>query len=129
VIGKDPDFFYEFCLTGWGATRIEDFEPDMLDAYRRSWRDPAMIHGSCSDYRAAATVDLEHDGADLDRKVACPTLAFWGSKGVMHRHFDIAAAWRARCASLSAQTLPGGHFFIDQCPQETARTLLSFLAG
>jgi haloacetate dehalogenase len=88
-----------------------------------------MIHGSCSDYRAAATVDLEHDAADIDRQVLCPTLALWGSRGVLHRLFDVAAAWRKRCADLRTATLPGGHFFIDQFPGETARILLDFLGA
>ena len=26
MIGKDPDFFFETCLVGWGATRVEDFD-------------------------------------------------------------------------------------------------------
>lgn len=129
MIGADPDFFYETCLVGWGATQLSDFDADMLAAYRRSWREPAMIHGSCSDYRAAAGIDLEHDAADIDRKVACPTLALWGGNGVMHKLFDMAAAWRKRCAKVSPQTLPGGHFFVDQFPIETARVLTDFLRG
>jgi haloacetate dehalogenase len=63
MIGYDPDFFYETCLVGWGATKITDFDQETLADYRRSWRDEAMIHGSCSDYRAAASIDLEHDQA------------------------------------------------------------------
>jgi haloacetate dehalogenase len=127
LIGSDPDFFYETCLAGWGATRIEDFDPEMLAEYRRCWRDPGMIHGSCSDYRAAATIDLDHDAADIGRKVACPTLAFWGSEGLMHRYFDIAAAWRKRCDDVRSEMLPGGHFFADQFPDQTAQLLLKFL--
>jgi haloacetate dehalogenase len=127
LIGNDPDFFYETCLVGWGATKIADFDPEMLAAYRRSWRDPAMIHGSCSDYRAAASIDLTHDAADLGRRVTCPTLAFYGADGVMAKLFDIPAEWRKRCADLRAATLPGGHFFVDQLPDETARILLDFL--
>ncbi|MDB6082177.1 MAG: alpha/beta hydrolase, partial [Gammaproteobacteria bacterium] len=61
LIGHDPDFFFETCLVGWGATTLADFDPEMLEEYRRAWRDPAMIHGACSDYRAAASVDLAHD--------------------------------------------------------------------
>ena len=59
LIGSDPDFFYETCLVGWGATRLSDFDAEMLANYRRAWSDPAMIHGSCSDYRAAASIDLD----------------------------------------------------------------------
>ena len=129
MIGNDPDFFYETCLVGWGAAKVEDFDPEMLADYRRCWRDKAMIHGSCSDYRAGATIDLDHDRADLARQVQCPALAFWGAKGLMHKLFDIEAQWRQRCANLKAASLPGGHFFIDQFPAETARILADFLGA
>jgi len=129
LIGNDADFFYETCLIGWGATKIGDFDAEMLAAYRHAWRDPAMIHGSCSDYRAAASIDLEHDAADIDRKVACPTLVFFGASGAMARLFDITTEWRKRCARVVEASLPGGHFFVDQFPAETARILLGFLTG
>jgi haloacetate dehalogenase len=127
MIGADPDFFYETCLVGWGAAKIGDFDPDILADYRRAWRDPAMIHGSCSDYRAAATIDLEHDGADIGRKVACPTLVFYGAAGTMARLFDIPAEWRKRCENVVEASLPGGHFFVDQFPDEVATRLATFL--
>jgi haloacetate dehalogenase len=127
VIGNDPDLFYETCLVGWGATTLSDFNPEMLADYRRSWRDPKMIHGSCSDYRAAASIDLQHDEADIERSVTCPALAFYGSSGVMAKLFDIPAEWRKRCSTLESQSLPGGHFFVDQYPDDTAQILLRFL--
>ena len=127
VIGHDPDFFYETCLLGWGATKLSDFDHEMLADYRRAWRNPEMIHGSCSDYRAAASIDLDHDAADIDRKVQCPTLAFYGSQGAMAKLFDIPAEWRKRCSALHDVSLPGGHFFVDQFPDQTAAMLLKFL--
>jgi haloacetate dehalogenase len=127
LIGNDPDFFFETCLVGWGATRISDFDPEMLAAYRRAWRVPAAIHGFCSDYRAAASVDLDHDVSDLDRKVSCPTLVFHGASGTMAKLFDIPAEWRKRCATVVEASLPGGHFFVDQFPDDTAQILLGFL--
>lgn len=129
LIGADPDYFYETCLVGWGATRIEDFDAGMLAEYRRAWRDPQMIHGSCSDYRAAGTVDLEHDRADIDRRVACPTLVFYGASGVMARLFDIPAEWRKRCGHVVEAALPGGHFFVDQFGRESAEVLAKFIGG
>ena len=77
----------------------------------------------------AASIDLEHDAADIDKKVACPTLAFWGGDGVMHKLFDIGAAWRKRCQYVAMESLPGGHFFIDQFPAETAQIVAKFLKG
>jgi haloacetate dehalogenase len=127
IIGNDPDFFYETCLVGWGATNISNFDREMIAEYRRAWRDPGMIHGSCSDYRAAASIDLDHDAADIDKRVQCPTLAFYGAAGQMARLFDIPAEWRKRCADLSTSSLPGGHFFVDQFPNDVAQTLTDFL--
>lgn len=129
LIGADPDFFYETCLFGWGRTALSDFDPDQLADYRRIWRDPAMIHGSCADYRAAATVDLGLDEADAGRLVDCPTLVFYGASGVISQLFDIEAAWRERCRSMQVASLPAGHFFIDQFPDATAAALLRFLQG
>lgn len=116
AIGNDPDFFYETCLVGWGATRVEDFDPAMLEAYRRAWRNPEMIHGSCSDYRAAATADLELDMVNIDHAIACPTLVFYGSEGQMARLFDIPAEWRKRCEKVTEASLPGGHFLSISSP-------------
>ena len=129
LIGANPDYFYETAMTGFGRARIADFAPDMIAEYRRCWRDPAMIHGSCSDYRAGASIDIEHDAADLARKVACPTLVLWGELGPMARNYDVAAEWRARCSDVRTASLPSGHFFIDAMPNETAAILLKHLGG
>ena len=127
MIAGNPDFFYETCLLGWGATGIEAFDQEMLAAYRKSWRDKAMIHGSCSDYRAAATVDLEHDELDRHKKVQCPTLVMYGAKGQMAQLFDLPAQWRQRCLESTDAHLPGGHFFVDQFPDATSGILHEFL--
>jgi len=127
LIGADPDFFYETCLTGLGVGRLKDFDAEQLAEYRRAWRDPAMIHGSCSDYRAAASIDLEHDAADLNRKVEAPLLAFYGANGLMAKLFDIPAEWRKRAVNVQGASLPAAHFFPDLLPQATADTLIGFL--
>ena len=127
MIAADPDFFFETCLVGWGATRLEEFNAEMLAEYRRCWREPGMIHGSCSDYRAAASIDLDHDSADLETKLACPTLVFYGASGKIGRLFDIPAQWGKRCTDVTVASLPGGHFFVDQFPERTSQILKDYL--
>ncbi len=129
MIEKDPDFFYETCLVGWGATKITDFDPEMLAAYRTARRDPRMIHGSCADYRAAASADLTHDESDIGKKVTCPTLVFFSSTGAMAGLFDIPNEWRKRCGDVRQASLPGGHFFVDQFPERTAEFILSHITA
>ena len=45
-------------------------------------------------------------------------------------HCVVAGApWRKRCSNLRTGTLPGGHFFVDQFPGETAAILSEFLGS
>lgn len=129
LIGHDPDSFFETCLLGWGKSKLSDFDADQLAAYRAAWRDPDMIRGSCADYRAAATIDSEHDEADQQPRITCPALVAYGADGVMADMFDIPALWRNTCTSVTEGPVPGGHFFIDQYPDETAALLRAFLTS
>jgi haloacetate dehalogenase len=129
LIGADPLFYLHRKLTGWGTGGLEQFAPEALAAYQRSFSDPAVIHGSCEDYRAAATIDLEHDEADLDRRIECPLLALWGEHGLMHKHFDVLATWRERSRQVEGKALPCGHYLPEECPAETTAELARFFAA
>lgn len=128
MIGADPDYYFESCLLGWGGATLEDFPAEALEAYRKSWRDPACIHAMCNDYRAAIDVDFALDAADLDRQVSCPALVLYGATGAMAKQYDVEATWAPRLANMRAAAIPGGHFFVDQHPSETAEALLDFLS-
>ena len=71
--------------------------------YLRTSSDPANIHAMCEDYRAGASIDLEHDAADLSKKIACPLLTLWGLKGPMGRIYDVLAIWKERGVNVSRQ--------------------------
>ena len=126
VIGADPDHFYEACLLGWGGASLADFDPEMLAAYRKSWHDPGAIRGGCNDYRAAATIDLEHDKADLGQKISCPCLIMYGANGAMARLFDVPQTWKSRCDDMHQSAIEGGHFFVDEKPDLVASELAGF---
>jgi hypothetical protein len=127
MIGHDPDAYFERCLLGFGKAELSDFDPAQLAAYRAAWHDPAMIRATTDDYRAAIDVDLAHDAQDLHRQVAAPALVLYGADGAMARLMDVPATWAPRLARMQAQALPGGHFFPDQAPEDTAAALRAFL--
>ena len=95
--------------------------------YLRCFRNPATIHAACEDYRAGASIDLQHDEADLNRKITCPLLALWAERGAMHRMFDVAATWRERAINVKGKALFGGHFLTEESPHETLAELRAFL--
>lgn len=129
LIGHDPDWYFESCLTGWGSADLDDFPPQALYAYRQSWRWPDAIAGMCNDYRAAIRHDFDHDAADLDRRVTCPSLVLYGVDGTMAKHYDVPATWANRLDNMTSRALPGGHFFPDLHPAETAEVLIDFLTS
>jgi haloacetate dehalogenase len=91
---------------------------------------PEAIHASCEDYRAAATIDLDHDRASraAGEKIACDLLVVWGSRGVVGRLYDPLALWRAQCsASVTGQALDASHFLAEELPDETAALLSGHL--
>ncbi|SNR42913.1 alpha/beta fold hydrolase [Puniceibacterium sediminis] len=129
MIAHDPDSYFERCLLGFGKAQLSDFDPARLAAYRKAWRHPESIRAMCNDYRAAIDVDFADDAADLKRRVACPALVLFGQDGAMAQAMDVAATWTDRLADMRHAAIPGGHFFPDQSPTETAAALRSFLSS
>jgi haloacetate dehalogenase len=130
LIGADPGYYLRKKLGGWG-TSLDTFAPEALAEYERCFRDPATIHSSCEDYRAAASIDLVHDEADRDegRKVECPLLALWGGRGVMERLYDVEDVWSGYASDVRGGPLDAGHYLAEERPEETAWELTRFLAG
>ena len=85
------------------------------------------MHATCEDYRAAAGIDLEHDAADAQSRVACPLLVLWGEKGVVNRLFDPIADWRRVAIDVRGRSLPSGHYLAEEAPEETFAELAAFL--
>jgi haloacetate dehalogenase len=128
MISGDPLYYLHKKLGVW-STGMEAFATEAMAEYERCFT-PEMIHGSCEDYRAAASIDLEHDEADLDRKIACPLHVLWGRHGIMERNFDVLATWRERAAGpVTGQVLDCGHYLPEERPEATAAELLAFFSG
>ena len=127
LIGAEPEYYLRSRLARWGAS--DCFAPEAVAEYLRCFREPEAIHASCEDYRAAATIDLVHDEADLDRKVSCPLLTLWGAKGTVERLYDVLACWRERASDVRGRALVCGHFLPEEAPDETCAELHAFFSA
>jgi haloacetate dehalogenase len=96
--------------------------------YLRTSSLPENIHAMCEDYRAGASIDLEHDEADLAKKIACPLLTIWGLKGPMGRIFDVLAIWKERGVNVTGKGVAAGHNVQEDAPAEVLAELRPFLA-
>ena len=130
MIGGDPAFYLRWTLGGWGSQGLGFIEPEAFAEYERCFCRADAIHAACEDYRASASIDLEHDRASraAGEKVACDTLALWGTRGVVGRLYDPLALWRAQCVTeVEGAALAAGHFIAEELPDEIVTNLRRFL--
>jgi haloacetate dehalogenase len=82
----------------------------------------------CEDYRAAASIDLEHDRADLERgnKIGCPLRVLWGEQGVIEQCFEPLDEWRKVARDVSGRALPCGHYIPEEAPDELIAEMMRF---
>lgn len=128
LLGADPELFLREKLRRSSQGRWP-FDEAAFAEYLRCFG-PETIHASCEDYRASASIDLEHDRADRDagRRVACPVLALWGERGTVHRLFRPLEEWRrVASASVEGRPLPCGHYLAEEAPDALVAELERFL--
>ena len=109
----------EFVLRHLGRTGKPAFFDDRAIAEYVRCFTPKTIHGSCEDYRAAASIDLEHDEADhrAGRKIGPPTLVLWGRRSnVGQLYGDVLMIWREAGTTVSGGAVESGHYPAEEAP-------------
>lgn len=128
MIGSDPEYFLRRHISG--QIKIDgSVSEDVIDEYLRSYKKPATLHAICEDYRAAASIDLEHDAQDKDRRVTAPLLAIWGAQGVVGDLYDVTAAWQEKAMHVSGLSFPCGHAIPEEAPERLSKEILAFFAA
>jgi len=128
MIGADPLFLLRAKMAT-GSAGMKPFAAEAWSEYERCFT-PEMIHASCEDYRAAASIDLEHDRADRaeGRRVRAPVLALWGANGVIERCFKPLDEWRRVADDVRGSALPAGHYLPEEVPDLVAGELERFFS-
>lgn len=127
LINGAPLLFLHSALIGLsGAPEL--FAPEAMAEYERAARNPDVVAAWCGDYTAAAGIDLDHDRADLGRRLDIPCLALWGSRGVVGHHLDPVQAWQAWFPAAHGHALDTGHFLVEERPAETLQAVTAHLA-
>jgi len=134
ILAAAPEAIVDDALGGWGSPSAA-FPPEVRAAYVQALREPAHAHAICEEYRAAATVDREHDRTDRarGRRIVCPLLALWSARGALDTWYveesGPIALWRAWCDEVQGRPLDAGHFFPEEIPAETAEALNRFFSA
>ena len=124
MILADPYKWMDACLQKWsGGHEFGDAE----HAYLKAFQDPKRIHANCEDYRASATIDLDHDRADRAEKLNIPLQVLWGAKGVVGRKFEPIEVWQNYTTeTVIGKAMPTGHFIPEEDPEGTITEISRF---
>ena len=131
ILAAASEAIVDDALGGWGSPSAV-FPLEVRAAYLRALRDPGHAHAICEEYRAAATIDREHDRADraLGRRIVCPLLVLWSSQGALGTWYveesGPVGLWRAWGDDVRGRALEAGHFFPEEAPEQTAEALNRF---
>jgi haloacetate dehalogenase len=131
ILVASAEAIVDHALGMWG-TPSTVFPVEIRAAYVRALQDSAHAHAICEEYRAAATIDREHDRADRasGRRLTCPLLAVWSARGALNSWYAEAsgpiALWRAWGDDVEGHPLDAGHFFPEEAPGSTVDALARF---
>jgi haloacetate dehalogenase len=130
LINSDPDYYLDHTLNSWCGTPGA-FTAEAMAAYREAFRDPAVAHASCEDYRAGIECDCEFDAADRSagRKITAPLLVLWGAPGRPHRISKMVEVWQQWAADVRGEPLDCGHFIPEEAPDALCERLLAFFGS
>jgi len=130
LIDSDPDYYLDHTLNSWCGTPGA-FTAEAMAAYREAFRDPAVVHATCEDYRAGIECDCEFDAADrtAGRKIAAPLLVLWGAPGRPHRIGKMVEVWQQWADDLRGEPLDCGHFIPEEAPDALCERLLAFFGS
>jgi haloacetate dehalogenase len=127
LIGADPLFYLRKKMGGWGSGGTDFFDAGALAEYERCFTQPGAIHAMCEDYRASASIDLDHDRADAAARIRCPVRVLWGERGVVNQLFTPIEDWQAKSAGkVTGRTTPTGHYIAEETPALLAEELDGF---
>ena len=133
LLSAAPEAVIDNALSDWGSPSTV-FPREVKEVYVDALRDPAHIHAICEEYRAAATLDREHDRADRaqGRRMACPLLVVWSARGGLETWYAESGGpieiWGVWSAHVEGHALDAGHFFPEEAAEQTAHALSGFFA-
>ena len=124
MIESNPKKWMKNCLDKWsGNSKFGKAEEIYLKAFKQSKR----IHATCEDYRASATIDLEHDKKDRKKLLNIPIQVLWGKQGVIGKQFNSIKIWKKYTKNkVYGAGIKSGHFIPEQNPKETIKHLKKF---
>jgi len=118
LIGANPEYWLKNHMGRHAGTGI--FSPARWLEYLAGASNPESMHAMCEDYRAASSIDLNHDRQDREegKKLQMPLRVLWGEHGLVNRCFQPVEDWKkVSNQAVTGRTVPCGHYIPEELPE------------
>jgi len=116
-------------VMGSRSAGLAPFTDEAFAEYVRCASLPGAARGVCEDYRASASIDLQHDRADIEagNHLTLPLMVLWGGEGTVGKCFEPLKEWQKVATDVRGTALPGGHYLAEEIPEALLAEVLPFL--
>jgi haloacetate dehalogenase len=129
LINQNPQFFMHYVFRRW-AGRPNALDSEAIAEYLKSFQRESVVEAACEDYRAGATVDVEHDRADrtAQKRISCPVLLLYSKRYLTVKDSSPLEVWQPWATDVRDVGLDCGHFVAEEEPEATAVALKEFFS-
>ena len=129
-INQNPQLFMQYVFRRW-AGKQDALDPEAVAEYLKSFQRESVVEASCEDYRAGATVDVEHDRADRValKKISCPVLLLYSKRYLTVKDSSPLEVWQSWATDVRDVGLDCGHFVAEEEPEATALAMKEFFSA
>lgn len=122
-IADNPAFYMNASFFG----KRDKVEDAAFENFVRTMSRKGAAHAQSEDYRAAASIDLDHDRADLDKRLTMPLLVLWGDHNALNKSVDIVSIWKERANNVQGHGVPSGHWLPEEIPELLVKEVSAFI--
>jgi haloacetate dehalogenase len=128
LINQNPQFFMHYVFRRWAGKPLD---PEAIAEYLKSFQRESVVEASCEDYRAGATVDVEHDRGDraAQKRISGPVLLLYSKRYLTVKDSSPLEVWQLWTTDVREVGLDCGHFVAEEEPEATAVAMREFFTA
>jgi haloacetate dehalogenase len=126
MLRADPAYYLDWALRN-AVQKVDAVTPEALAEYHCAFAKESVRHAIVEDYRAAASIDLQHDRDDMaaGRRIACPVQVLWSASNTARP--DPVEIWKDWADQVEGGTIDCGHQMAEEAPEEVLAHVRPFL--
>jgi haloacetate dehalogenase len=127
LILQNPAFYLKHTLDSW-ADNKPSISPEAYEEYLRCFSNPSVIRAMCEDYRAGASVDMQHDhsNSNQQQRIACPVYVLYPRDFFAASFGNPLSVWEKWAVNVEGKAVESSHFLMEEIPEIVSETLTAF---